>query len=370
MTLATQSKAQYKTVSVVEKKSDNHLYYDGILKPLKTTDVLSPVDGRVTKMYFEYGEYVKKGKILIRISSSQLATSFQQALEAYLKAKDAYINGQKTFTGTKVLNKYGLISRNEYMSAESQYNSNVLSYEDAKNKLKNIIKKTDLDFGEVQSLSLNDINQINDLLKIKFNDIKVFAPSNGVVLYPTFQQAGNSDKDDQDSGKIVIGKAIKNNQLLVTIGDLNGYSMKISVNEVSINRIKPDYKVKVTGDGFPGIKLNGFVATVSSQANQNDNQSSQSEFDVVINIPSISDIARKTIKVGMSAHVDIHIPNALELYVPINAIITQNGATYVKKVMSDGKTTLVPVITGETTLNSVAIVRGLKSGDKILVPVK
>ena len=145
--------------------------------------------------------------------------------------------------------------------------------------------------------------------------------------------------------------------------------MSACVSEVSVDRIKPGYKVSVTGDGFPGLTLHGYVQSVASQANQNNNDSSQSQFDVLVNIPQVSALDRKTIRVGMTAHVDISIPNTMQLYVPISAVITHNGKTYVNKV-ENNKITMVPVVTGETSVDSVVIIKGLKKGDKISIPLK
>mgnify|MGYP002624990643 CR=1 FL=1 len=155
---------------------------------------------------------------------------------------------------------------------------------------------------------------------------------------------------------------------MLTIGDLTGLATTINVSEININRIKVGAPVKITGDAFPGITLDGKVVTVSSQANPGTgDQASISLFAVQIKVPSITEKQRQTIKVGMTAKVEIDIKKPPQILLPINAVTQREQKTYVTVIDKDGKHKQVEVTTGETTTTDVTILKGLSVGDRVVV---
>ena len=67
---------QVKT-TVVEAKAKavvTPLDFKGTLEPIRQVSLASPVDGRIARLYFAYGNAVKKGQKIVSINSKALLT--------------------------------------------------------------------------------------------------------------------------------------------------------------------------------------------------------------------------------------------------------------------------------------------------------
>lgn len=357
-------------LTVKERPNDTELFYSGTLAPLHTASVFSLVEGRVKKMLFSYGDIVWKGQPLFILDSPALAQHFQETLSDYLLKKDQYINQKTSFSGTEMLHKAGVISEDQYHNEKSQRDNSKLAFLESKLHLEEIAQKVRISNTLLESLNLDDSNKINALLTKNFSNIVVKATASGIALFrsPT---AGSNDggdaSDSSDGSKLGTGSAVKEGQLLLLIGDTNSLRMDVNVDEVSINKIHTKNKVYVTGDAFPGLRLQGTVATVAAQAKPEQSQG-LSQYPVSIFIPNLTALAKKTIRVGMTAKADVVIQNSTHILLPIAAIHNEEGQSVVTVVdPKTGKWMSKTVVTGETTLHEVTILEGLHVGDQVVL---
>ena len=84
-------------------------------------------------------------------------------------------------------------------------------------------------------------------------------------------------------------------------------------------------------------------------------------------MPKLNAAQQKLIHAGMTAQVKISLNNGAQIQVPLAAVSTALGKTTVQKVVQ-GKLVVTPVVTGNTTLKLVTIVKGVTAGDKIALP--
>jgi hypothetical protein len=91
-------------------------------------------------------------------------------------------------------------------------------------------------------------------------------------------------------------------------------------------------------------------------------------FLVQVQVPNVPPEQQQVIHVGMSANIEFDIPQESEIYLPIKAVHQVNGKRYVTVIDASGKKREAPVMTGKTTLTEVAIISGIKQGDRIVVP--
>lgn len=363
------------TVIVAKLKTPvTRLFFTGSLLPIDTIEVTSPVEGRVSKLKFSYGQEVKKNQLLVVLSSKTLAENFRKAVSDFLQKKDAYDNAIQSFEGNKALYKAGIISKENFLSERSQYENTVLSYFQSQYDLEKLLEKAKVEYKPIEQLQLADIKQISKLLRRKFNDIEVYSPASGVALFPTSESGGDSnDSQNGKTGKLEVGTKVKSGQTLLSIGDLSGLSTQFNVSEINVNRIKKDMPAVITGDAFPGITLKGFVSQVSSQANPQqggggDGQTSLSMFNVNVKIPKLTPEQKKIIHVGMTAKIAISIKEKPVVMLPITAIKTKKGINTVTLIDKSGQKKTVNVTLGSTTPEGqVAIISGVKSGDKVVV---
>lgn len=340
------------------------LHFSGILAPLQTQPVFSPLNAHVNHIFFQYGQFIARGQILLTIDAINLANDYRKAVSDFLEKKQAYETGLMSFEGTQALYHAGVISKEEYLTQENSQKSDTLRYYQAKYDLEKLLAQVDFSSEDIEKLRLADIEKVNQVLNRKFKTLEVRAPVSGIILFP-------SEKSDSSAvSRLSPGDELKAGQLILSIGDLSGLSMKINVSEININLIKPGLPAKITGDAFPNMELPGSVVYVASQANpqSGDGSSGASLFEVVIQIPNLSPAQRKIIHVGMNAQAELDIPGTPQIYLPIRAVFEKDGQKMVSVLDKSNHRHDVPVITGQTTLTGVAIVQGLSEGDRVVVP--
>lgn len=358
-----EKKTTTETLIIKAKNKERQLFYNGLLYPLNSISVLSPYDGNIKSVHFNYGTDIKKDQLLFLITSEQMREQYRTAINEYFKAKDNYSTGKATQEGNEVLFKNGLTPENDYRSSLSTFHNEQLSYYQAKAALDEVLHQVNINPKKINNLSLANTNQINELLGKRFDKINVYSPANGIALFPL--NDNQSTTDHNDNRKLQPGAEIKRGQLLLSIGKLDGLRSNIIINEVNINEIKVGEETIISSPAFPGIKLHGIVDGVGAQANTSGGDSNQSVFNVAIKIPNVPKEARKSIRIGMSAKIAIKIPYNNQIFIPIKAIITKNGQSYVMRLNDNKQVERTPVVTGYTTQSEVQILSGLKIGDTI-----
>lgn len=364
-------KTKDQIITATVKTPVKHLYFSGKIAPINTSSVLSPVAGRIEKINFVYGQNVAKDQLLTVVNSMKLMESFRSAVSTFLAKKTTYLTQAQTFQGSKVLFKAGVISEEQYTSEKNTYENSILDFFQEEFQLKKVLLKAGVSPESVERLTISDINKIKLLFSKQFNHIEIRAPHAGVALFPLPQQQGqdNGDSGGDNSGAIIVGSKINEGQLILSIGDLDGFSIDMSINEVDINSISNGMKAIITGDAFPGITLHGMVTYVASQAqpNQNGGGSGGSVFKVTVTVPKVTRDDLKEVYVGMTAKVDIPIQGQPRVMLPINAVFRKDGRSMVTVVGANNVRKDVPVVTGETTLSQVVIISGVQKGQRVVV---
>ncbi|MFT3741768.1 MAG: hypothetical protein QM752_03715 [Gammaproteobacteria bacterium] len=359
-----QSSGEY-AVTAALKPSVNHVYYSGTLQPLQVYTVSSPVDGIVTELFFNYGDIVSKNQMLLNINSSKSQQDFATAITNYIKDKDQYMRNRTSFEGTEALYKAQIIDKQDFLSEKSQLQTSQLAYINSTQALKVFLKKNPTAPQNIEALSLGDVSHLQKILSQPLTKIAMMAPRGGIVLMP--DKEGSGGDDTMLGGKAVgEGSEVKENQVLLGIGNIQGISTTISVSENDVNAIRVGQPTLLTSPALPGMLFYGKVANVGRQAKSSPN--AMATFNVKIVVPEITPLQRSLIRIGMTTKVDITIEAPPQIKVPIQAVTIINGQTFVtvKDEKSD-KTRQVPVETGTTDMNEVAILKGLNPGDKVIV---
>jgi multidrug efflux pump subunit AcrA (membrane-fusion protein) len=364
----SKKKNKYIIVIAKEEKTTTHLYYKGTIQPIETKPVISPVEGRVTEIHFEYGDQVKDKAVLIALSSNQLEKDYRDAVSGYLQKKMVFESGKQSYKGDIELHKAGVISDEEFANNKKSYQSAILDFYASKLQLEKVLSKVHVERSHIDKLSLDNQEAIDHMLRREFRHINVVAPTAGIALFPASD--GSSGGDEEKQGELDIGSVVKENQRILSVGDLSGFSLRIKVSEIDVNRIEPGFEAVITGDAFPDTVLKGKVVSVASQADPSESSSSSlSFFDVSIKVPKISSEERRTIHVGMTAKIDIGIENPSQILLPLSAIQDKEGKISVTILdPTTNKPKVIPVVTGETTVEKINIVKGIKPGDKVIIP--
>ena len=135
-------------------KKDELLLYGNI--EIREVNLSFRVSGRLKELYFEEGDYVKKGQILARLDSDTFETSLKEA-----KAKEAE-------TAALKINSYDIYRRNLALCDDE-----TISKEECENILTNKNRTAaDFDLAQAQLKSA----------KIALNDTRLIAPNDGIIL--------------------------------------------------------------------------------------------------------------------------------------------------------------------------------------------
>ncbi|MBI5100605.1 MAG: PAS domain S-box protein [Nitrospirae bacterium] len=373
------------TFTVNARQFSSALQVTGALDPIHIINVTSPILGKVREVRFHYGDIVKEGQALVIMDTSEAEVKLSEAKASYIKAvekvrelddwesspevararrslskaKLSLENQKKNLEETERLFKKGIVPATEYEGVRQQYLGQQLDYQSAEEELKSALGKAAPEHKNIAALEMKIAQSRLRELESQISQAVVKAPVSGVVIMPAGGQ------DGKEGRRVENGISYQQGELLVTIGDLSGFSVRSKVDEIDVVKIKDGQKVRVTGNAFSDVTLNGAVRAVSSQASRAQGGGGGApSFDLVIAVDNITPEQRKMIFVGMSANLEIVIyEKADAIMVPVSAVKTDSGKRYV--VRKDGQRQEVE--TGTTNLDSVEILKGLKAGEEILL---
>lgn len=360
--VACGDKSEQKTpelITVTTKTFSNTLYYAGTIRPLKTVVVASPVEGTVLDMPVQYGERVKAGDLLFVLSSTKFLTDYKTGLMAYIKAKSEFNTAQAQLTEAKFLHKNELISDDDMKTKQANYYATRLALVQAEDTLKSLLKQLNIKDINLYNLTIADIDKVTNALHLQKDskDLQIRAPVDGVLLA--------ASKSDEENKKILKGDVIKQGEALGVIGDLNGLSVRIKINELTVNELRTGQKVEVSGLAFPEETMIGEIKRIDKQGEATGGGIPTFTVDVIV--PKLTPEQQHIIHVGMSAKVAIKIDDDEKIILPVTAVGERNGQSFVS-IFDDktGRAHEKNIRTGKTTADSVVVLAGLKVGDKVV----
>lgn len=372
------------TVPVREQAISNTISLSGVLAPLEQVNVIAPFAGNVVAEHYEIGQTVKKGAPLLELGTDEIQSKLRDAKAQFIKAKKKFNDvadwktsaevakarreaeaasrkldsSKRALEESRLLFEKTIIPRTELENAEETWRSAVSSFKSAQENLRSVMDQGSSANLEIARMELENARENLDSYQQKFDRSVVSAPVDGVVLKPP--------EDEKDKDILSIGAPVKEGQVLFTVGNLSGMSVKTRVDEVDILNVHQGQKVKITGDAFPTVTLEGEVQHISAQATRDSGDAPG--FDVKVIIEKMTDEQKRVARLGMTANLEVVVyENPHALLVPIQAVFhTADG--YAVHALVDGKVQQVPVKTGITTVTSVEITEGLKAGQQVVLP--
>ncbi|PKN05179.1 MAG: hypothetical protein CVU74_03110 [Deltaproteobacteria bacterium HGW-Deltaproteobacteria-9] len=362
----------------------------GALKPIQVVNIPTPFTGNVQEMFFEYGQPVTKGQILLKLDRTEAQTKYREAKAAFIKAQEKFRevtkwetsdeiikigrslakakmsldNQKRTLTETEYLFKKGIVPATEYENAKQQHINAQLDYEAAEQELKTGMAKGKGDNYTVIRLEMENAKSKLTELEKQLNRADVVAPVSGTVVMP--------DASDKDKTSKMVSKGASFNQgeILLAVADTEGFTVRMDVDEIEVLKIKRDQAAIITGDAFPGVELKGRVSHVSAQAGSAEGKPDSPSFKVTVAVDKIVPEVKEKIRLGMSASIVIQVLQKPEaLLVPIPAVSMEGAGRFVTVRDKTSKALKkIKVETGITTADSVEILKGLSAGDEVLVP--
>jgi PAS domain S-box-containing protein len=383
-----QGATEARTYTVAPQTLTDSITLKGTLKPIQIVNITSPFSGMVREKYFEYGQAVTKGQLLLKLDRADTEVKYREAKTAFIEAQeklkelDNWTNGNemakaqqsvtrskltldghnKTFQETERLFKKEIVPATEYASAKQQSTTAKMDYDASLRELQLVKEKGEGQNRYIAKLKLENAHQKLQDLENQLRRSEIVAPVSGTVLNP--DMAGDKDK----KGKLADrGVTFSQGDILLAIGNTEGLSMTAEVDELEVLKIKKDQEVHITVDAF-GETIKGRVSNISSQAVKSEGGKKAASFEVSVAMNILPPGLKEKLRLGMSANMEIMLLNkANVMLLPIQAVISE-GKDHIVTVRDKGTQSLkkVKVETGITTLDAVEITSGLKVGDEVV----
>jgi multidrug efflux pump subunit AcrA (membrane-fusion protein) len=213
-----QEKKRESIVTATSHVRISHLYFKGVLQPIRNIPVISAIDGIIKRVLFKYGAEVKKGQVLVTVKATGLAEKYRQSVSDFLQKKSAVETAKTKRDGDEQLYKAGVISTEEVTASRNAYATSVLNLAQTRFELEKLLKEVGIRAATIEKLRLGEIKDVAKILVRTFSDLPVHSPASGVVLIPVEQKS--SDSGSAQSNKLEQGTTIKTQQRILSLGDL------------------------------------------------------------------------------------------------------------------------------------------------------
>ncbi|WP_432665255.1 efflux RND transporter periplasmic adaptor subunit [Wukongibacter baidiensis] len=224
------------------------LEYIGVVKSDETKEIGFKSSGKISKIYVEKGDYIKKGTKLAELDKEDLmfqVNASKSKLDAVQidinKAKDSYDYAKELFVKVEELHESKSISQYEYDQAKLKIDSSEDAYDQAKSNYE--AAKTDYDY----KLSMvNDTTLVADIegyvLDIKYEVGEMISSGSPIVVLRNDMKIVETGITQKDLGKISIGQEAKI--------EYNGEETKGSITNISqlADKSTRTYNVEISLD--------------------------------------------------------------------------------------------------------------------------
>ncbi|WP_163324660.1 efflux RND transporter periplasmic adaptor subunit [Draconibacterium mangrovi] len=215
------SQIDIQTAKAGQGNISNVVESTGTLEAITTVEVGTQVSGIVDELYVDYNSYVKKGQLLAKIDTTNLAAQLEQSQATLDNAKAELDYQQATYNRMAPLNDKQLISQTDFDQLVYNLNKAKASYNNAMAQHKR--NKINLDYA------------------------LIYSPIDGVVL-----------NKEVEEGQTVA--ASFNTPTLFTIAnDLTQMQVEADIDEADIGHIKEGQRVEFTVDAYPETVFEGKV---------------------------------------------------------------------------------------------------------------
>ena len=311
--------AQVQTVTVKKHDLKSSVAATGTLRPLNSVEVSSKITARIKTVLVKENDKVKAGQTVATLDGKDFEAKREQA-------QYKVVNAKAKFDRMTHLYNIGASTQEDYEDAVYQYDTALSNLE-----------VTESDLAETV----------------------ITAPMDGVVvgepLTPgTMAVQGNS-----------------NPTVIMRIADLSTKQIKAKIDETDIGSVRVGQRATFTVDAYPNKTFTAKVSLISqtdvTSSWGTSSSSSSSSVSVIYYYVTLDvEDPENLLLPGMTAQVEVITSDKPQtLAIPISALKTNAGGSYVLLMQPDGSTKEQYIETGIYSDEYVEVVSGLNEGDVI-----
>ena len=352
------------TVSTVSTGPfEDFIAVTGVVQPLKTIRLDAIEGGYVTQKLVEGGNTVKQGEVLLKLENQSLKLSFLQSeTEANRLVNDLQNTRQRIqierFTLRKTLADVDAQisqAKDTYDRQEKLYKDKVVSEEDylkAKRAYDRLISQRTIEIETQKYQEENakfQIKQLEGTLQRTQRNVALWQQTldNLVVKAPVSGQLSSID--------VEVGSNINRGQNIGQIDDLNGFKMRVGVDEHYISRV------------FSGLKgsfeFNGKMHELEISRVYPEVKSGRFEVDMVFPKGTPEGIKR-----GQSSPIQLELGKAAKAtLLPVGGFFSDTGGNWVYVVDKSGKRAVKrPITLGRKNPEFYEVLSGIEPGEQVI----
>jgi len=197
--------------------------------------------------------------------------------------------------------------------------------------------------------------------KEQVKNCTIYATTPGLVVW-----SNESNGRGRERNMIEEGASVRQRQSIIKIPDISTMAVEVKVHETAVDRVKTQQKARIKVDALPDLTFDGQVLKIGVLP---DTQSRWLNPDLKVYSTDVSvKGSHDFLKPGMSAQVEIIVKELRNvLRVPIQAVLSRQGANYCLVLRDEQHPVPQRVITGDYNDSFVEIREGLSEGDLVLV---
>jgi len=329
------------TVRPLKQDLDIHLAYTADITPNQVVNIFSRVDGYISKLYVDKGDFVQANQLLVEIDHTDYHHAVNQAkanlaaARAKVTQQDASVrNAKLTLDRMRALIKEQFVSQQDLDNAEVNTDAAIAAQE----SLRAQVKQMEVALAQAET-------------NLAYSYIR--APFSGYIA-----------ERNLDLGAYVTGAATSTSTTsrgILSLHDIEVVRTLIEVVEKDVPLIKLGQIAEVRAEAYPDRAFEGTVTRVVQALNR-----ATRTMTVELDLPNKDHL----LKGGMFARVEVLVgKHANALQIPIDAVSRLEDAQYVY-IVRDGKAERVPVDIGVRDENRVEITKGLTGDEQVIVSGK
>lgn len=329
------------TVSPVKEDLDIRLNFTADVTPNQVVSLFSRVDGYISKLHADKGDFVKRGQLLIEIDHTDYQHAVGQA-KANLAAAHAKVAQQQAALrhAALTLDRMKALIKDQFVSQQDLDNAQVTF---------------DAAVAVLESLQAQ-VTQMEVAL--------AQAETNLAYSYIRAPFAGYVAERNLDTGAYVTGAAASTSTMsrgMLSLHDIDTVRVLIEVVEKDIPLITIGQKAELRAEAYPDQVFEGTVTRIVQALNR-------ATRTMTVEIDLLNKDRR--LKGGMLARVEVMVGIHRDaIQIPINAVSRLEEAQYVF-VVRDGKAQRVNVEIGPRKADRVEILKGLSGDEAVIVSGK
>lgn len=268
------------------RAGSGEMYYSGTIEAIES-NLAFQVSGNVILVQAREGQAVQKGDVLAELDSSEFLTRLDQAraaVEKAVKAKEqlqdllsiytvtlpedvkraranvavarnTMLDAKKNNERYEELLRRGVVSQKERDSVNLAFEiaqSNLHEAEAVLAQAESNLRKIDSTRKDIEAAQAQiDLSKAAlEQAKIQLSYTKLIAPYSGIIT----------------SRNVEPGEIVTPGREVISLSDLSRVDLKIFVDETDIAKVKPNQRVDVVVDTFPGKFFKGRVSYISPEA--------------------------------------------------------------------------------------------------------